>query len=344
MARNDETDGKHADSVGTDNAAVKRVWGKPDEAGPAEEASPKAKREKVTGKQLEEQWAAGAKERSEVAKRVFSPRSLRLAGGFALLAVGLGAFVVGVNNDSAFESQRTANIATIKGIQDEIKKLETTSSTAPDSGKTIQFVNDARTLGGSVATAQNAYLSLGNGEESSAKRKAIAVQMDGFLAEGPARNARVPWTSQPSTAQGEVGAYNWKFVSAIPSAGGSATEIDLLWTFNNTTSGQLISWAIGTYDGEKKVVTKVVWGLTKTGGSLVPMTDSSTIPKEGDLDDHGTPASPSASTSPSASASASSSGSATPTASTTPGGPAPVTVQTKDPESGQPTAQSTKTP
>ena len=93
-----------------------------------------------------------------------------------------------------------------------------------------------------------------------------------------------------------------------------------MWTLNMSKSGELVSWALGVYDGTTGKITKVTWGTTKKGVSLVPNSVSNDDSPEAAQDehDHGPEATAGPSSSASPSASPSTSSSATPSASASP--------------------------
>lgn len=280
MAQNDDAPPEGGEPVEMVDAPVKRVWGPTSEDDVEIDASGEVrKRERLTGKDIEAKWAEGSSKRAETAKKLTSPRSLRNLGTGALVLVALGAVAWGGITSNDYMTKSTANAATIKTLQQKVSDLDKQKSDAPDTTKVAGYLKDAQAMGAQVATTQNSFIGLGVDPQSTAKRKQLAEQMDGYLAKGNARNARVPWTVLPADADTNT-SYNWRFVSVVPASGKDAkpADVEMLWTFNNSKTGDLISWATGVYDGDAKKVTKVTWGTTKQGTSLIPPTTSNDKP------------------------------------------------------------------
>lgn len=342
MARNEEIIPEGGEPEEMADQPVKRVWGaNPDGDSVVDEAGgQKKKRERLTGADVEARWAEGAGERSALVRRATSPRSLRAIATGALVLVALGGMLAGSMSSSAFEQRSSANQQQIEDLEAKIASLSAKVETQPDKTKMAGYVQDAHAVGGQVASIQNGYLGLGITPEATEKRKQLADQLGGLLAKGGAQNGRVPWASVPKNTSGDA-AFGWKFVSATASVEGEADEVNLLWTFNNSKTGDLINWATGVYSGSGKKITKVSWGQTKQGASMIPPTDSGNLPEDPNLDDHdhgesvpppttsSPSASPSASVGPSASPSAGSTG--LPTWTQTPGAVPPPTRESASP-------------
>lgn len=303
------------------SAPTNRVWGSnPDEDATIDATGEKKKREKLTGAELEARWEAGAGARSAAFKRATTPGRLRAVAAGALIIGALVGGVVMNANQSTFETKRVANIATIKEIQGKIDAIGQSAAAQPDGEKVKKYVEEAQKLGASVATTQNEYLKLGSGPEDQIKLKEVAKTMDGYLSDGRAKNARVPWASRTSNSNPQTDPFGWRFVSANPRVDGKTSDIDVMWTLNMSKSGELVSWALGVYDGTTGKITKVTWGTTKKGVSLVPNSVSNDDSPEAAQDehDHGPEATAGPSSSASPSASPSTSSSATPSASASP--------------------------
>lgn len=323
MARNEETHSEGGEPQEMADKSVKRVWGaNPDDDAVVDESGEKKKkRERVTAADIEARWAEGAGERSAFVKRATSPRSLRNIATGVLVAVAVGGMVVGSMNSGASEQRVAANQQQIKELEGKIAALSTKDKEMPDKDKMAGYVKDAHAVGGQVASIQNSYMGLGVSPEATEKRKQLAEQLGALLAKGGAENGRVPWASMPKDASVQ-NTYSWKFVSATASTEGEADEVHLLWTFNNTKSGELINWATGVYKGSTKKITELSWGRTKQGASLIPPTDSGELPKDPDLD-HGPDGGdipPPTTSSPSASPSAQPTSGSNPSAEATPEG------------------------
>lgn len=280
MARND-TNGDPVDlSPDPPDASVPRTWGRkvaePEvEETVSEETSdgprrfgrkPSEPRKKVTSEDVEASLG-------RLGERVRRPRTLRVAATAASLLVAMGCLLGQSMAQQDFQATRTSNIAQIKELQEKIKKVDSSVQQAPDEEKVTGYVQGAQTAGAEVAKLQNAYLDMGkspNGNDAAENAK----KMDSWLAAGPdgkQNSARVPWVATPEDYKGASGQpqYSWVFVSATPSS--DLDKIEILWQMRRT-DGEMVAWAIGTYDAPSKKIGKLSYGVTKSRGSVSDVT------------------------------------------------------------------------
>ena len=252
-----------------------------------------AKREKVTAEQVatrgEERRAERARRREARGPRD-GRRAVRLAAT-ALAAAGAVALVVMTGSaSSAINAERDANSATIMSLVGQVSDAQKVAreATSVDAGQVSVVMESAQKAADVVAGLQNDYQGIVLSTKVVDGRSTVVGQ-DEYKAVNASMRALFSEASQAGTFDPTLqwfqmwnetdagwvvaGAdeYVWTASQVLE---GTSSAAPVLWQLRETSTGDLLAWATGTYDASTGLIGKVSVSTTAQGDERVAPSDS----------------------------------------------------------------------
>jgi len=246
-----------------------------------------AKREKTTPEQMRARMDARA------AKRAARPRKgaaavIKAAVGAAAVA-GTVALAVGLNAATAsFDAANAANQLRIAQLEGELADASKPAATQIDPSEAGAVIDDATEAASQVASLQNTYSGqaittsptgeLLGAQEYKATNEALRALFTDGARTGGALDPATQWYAMWDQAEdgswhlSPADAYEWTSARSLELTGPDTARV--AWELREASTGKLLAWATGTYDGRQGGITAVSLGTTTYGDSRVAPSDS----------------------------------------------------------------------
>ncbi|HEU5223069.1 MAG TPA: hypothetical protein VFU07_05235 [Candidatus Lumbricidophila sp.] len=250
---------------------------------------------RVTPEELLAKQAAKTAARSGAQSRVRASTCVGVALMLVAATAAISASQIASNSERKL-AEGNAHIDQLTGHVDYLKGASSTGTgktggTAAPLADVSAVLEQAREAGNKVAELQNQFPALlasnsasaGNGAPSQGVLAAVAHRKDlapffapgtyllddsvvysatSELGLGPKQiDPRLQWFDRIPSA----GAYRWRVAAVTGSESGSPSLSEVSWLCEDSASGQLLGWAVGTWSKDTKSFTKLTVGTTVTG-------------------------------------------------------------------------------